>query len=58
MAGMAGRAGRARGAGGADPPKTIADLFPNSFIWKPFRPDLDQAMPSRTRPVAYNIVRH
>ena len=25
-------------------PKTIADLFPDSFIWRPFRPDLDQAI--------------
>ena len=24
--------------------KTIADLFPDGFIWTPFRPDLDQAI--------------
>ena len=33
-------------------------LGPYGFIWIPFCPDLDQAMPSRTCPVAYKTVRH
>ena len=37
--------------------KTIADLFPDGFIWTPFRPDLDQAIfePRDTIPKLWHI---
>ena len=55
QAGQAGHVGQAGQAGQGRPkaarhfraqvhhPKTMADSFPNGFIWAPFCPDLDQA---------------